>query len=754
MKNLPESLDAAPGWRDILRQPADGDHIAQVYRDEAFLAEAVSHFVAEGLRCGEGIVVVATPAHWQEFARWLEAAGFGTGGALESGQIQLLDAEQTLSRFMIGGMPDWEKFRDLAGGLIRRAASRYPKVRAFGEMVDLLWRRGEQEAAVRLEGFWNDLARRHRFSLFCAYSIDNLEPAAYGGPLECVCRSHTHLIAARDYGEFNQAVMAASTAVLGPSLAGVLAAAAPLPALRMPAGQRTLLQLTQCAPLAAGEVIEQVKMRLRELARPERRASEQALRESERRYRQLFEQASDGIFLVDHSGRFLLANSAGCKMLGYTREELLQRALADTYVPGERGMANARLAEFAAGQDLRLERLMRRKDGSTVPVEINAGALEAGCYHVIVRDLTLRKQTERALQESGERFRQFAENINEVMFLATPALDKLIYVSPAYELLWGKTCASVYASPRSWQESVHAEDMPEVLKSLRAMRQSGRFQLEFRIQHPGGGMRWMRVRGFPIRDESGALMRVGGIAEDVTERVQALKEAEQTRDQLRKLAAHLDGVREDERERISRGLHDELGSMLTLLKLELSWVAKRPGKPPDMPERPQAPAVQMIDRAMQTVRRICNDLRPSLLDDMGFWAAVEWEAGQLAERSKIRCEVVADPSVRAAALDRRQSTALFRIVQEALTNAVRHGRPSTIRIDGRIRGNMLVVRVVDDGSGIPRRALRRRGALGLLGMQERALAVGGTLKVERARRGGTVVAFRLALENRREAPAR
>jgi hypothetical protein len=136
-------------------------------------------------------------------------------------------------------------------------------VRAYGEMVDVLWQRGERDAAIRLEEFWNDLARLQTFSLLCAYCIDHLDPQAYAGPLECVCRVHTHLIPAPDYGRFNQAVIEASEKVLAAPLAQMLLslAGSSKPSTGMPAGQATLLWLKRNMPRTADKVLAEVRAR-------------------------------------------------------------------------------------------------------------------------------------------------------------------------------------------------------------------------------------------------------------------------------------------------------------------------------------------------------------------------------------------------------------------------------------------------------------------------------------------------------------
>jgi hypothetical protein len=250
-------------WPELLREPASGNHFVQVYTDEAFLCEAVAEYVGTGLRRGEGAILIVTPSHRTAFLRQLEADGIAAATAMRRGQLVVFDAEETLTRFTAAGMPDWQSFHALIGGIIAKIRLDYPTVRAYGEMVDVLWQRGERDAALRLEEFWNDLAKLQTFSLLCAYKLDNLDGAAYAGPLECICKVHTHLIPAHDYHRFNDAVMRASEEVLDQPLAQMLLSLSERhrPDTAMPQGQATLLWLQRNMPRTAGKVLAQLRTR-------------------------------------------------------------------------------------------------------------------------------------------------------------------------------------------------------------------------------------------------------------------------------------------------------------------------------------------------------------------------------------------------------------------------------------------------------------------------------------------------------------
>jgi MEDS: MEthanogen/methylotroph, DcmR Sensory domain len=227
------------------------DHFAQLYQEDEVLAGAVAEYLAAGLQRGEAAVVIATPEHRAALLARVKAHD----------GLKLLDAEQTLAKFMAHGMPQWKAFHEVVGGLIAELRLQYPTVRAYGEMVDVLWQRGERDAAIRLEEYWNELGRLQTFSLFCAYRLSPLDPASYGGPLESVCKTHTHLIPARDAAGFDQAVRQASSKVLDQPLAQILLALAAnhQTHTRMPAGQAALFGLKQNMPRTAEKILSELR---------------------------------------------------------------------------------------------------------------------------------------------------------------------------------------------------------------------------------------------------------------------------------------------------------------------------------------------------------------------------------------------------------------------------------------------------------------------------------------------------------------
>jgi len=248
-------MDTTLDWPELVRHPGARDHMVQVYQDRDFLADAVSLYVSAGLRAGEAAIVIARPEHRERFVRELKREGVYPSPAL-----RLLDADETLAQVTVDGMPEWTAFHKLMGGAIAEMRLQYPRVRAYGEMVDILWQRGDKPAAIRLEEFWNEIGKLQTFSLLCAYAMDPLRGDTYAG-LESICRCHTHIIPARDYGELNEAVRQASLKVLDAPLAQMLLtlAASNRPHTEMPLGQAALIWLRQNMPRTADRILDEVR---------------------------------------------------------------------------------------------------------------------------------------------------------------------------------------------------------------------------------------------------------------------------------------------------------------------------------------------------------------------------------------------------------------------------------------------------------------------------------------------------------------
>lgn len=252
----------------------------------------------------------------------------------------------------------------------------------------------------------------------------------------------------------------------------------------------------------------------------------------------------------------------------------------------------------------------------------------------------------------------------------------------------------------------------------------------------------------PIRNEQGAIIGSVLVFRDITERKRGEEEIRRSREELRSLAAHGEKVREEERTRIAREIHDELGQMLTGLKMDLSWIGKRLPQIADETMRQslsdKAKSMsELLDHMVKTVRKISAELRPGVLDDLGLVPALEWQAREWQARTGIECSVESNLGERSVPAE--HGTALFRIFQETLTNVARHAQATHVRALLGLEQDWLVMEIKDNGRGISDDEQRQTKSFGLLGMKERATMLGGKWSIRGVPGNGTTVSVRIPL---------
>ncbi len=489
-----------------------------------------------------------------------------------------------------------------------------------------------------------------------------------------------------------------------------------------------------------------------------RKRAEEALRESEERFRQLAENIHDLFWIkTPDFKRVLYLSPAYESMSGRSAEERYRdedyQPFLDRILPGDREKMEEIFLR-GAENEFEIEFRIALPDGSVrwirdrgFPVRDASGKV----YRVagIANDITERKLAEEALRESEERFRQITENINEVFWLTTPDVKRVLYVSPAIRNLFDRPfeLGPQETDIEVFLEMIHPDDLAGVRKTLKTP--SARFEIEYRIRRDDGSMRWLRNRGFPVHDSSGQVCRFGGVAEDITGRKEAEQQLKAGSEQLRALSASLQLAREKEATRIARQIHDDMGGILTGLRWELEALEKMIHDPTDpwhlkvVMQNKLAAMIGLTDTTINVVRRIACELRPSILDDLGLVEAIEWQTQQFQARTGIQCRC--ECSMASIPLSDQQSTGVFRIVQEALTNILRHAQATRVAVAVREEDGALVLTVTDNGRGITEAEKVSRESLGLLGMQERAHLIGGSVDIVGVPGRGTTLHVRVPL---------
>ena len=264
--------------------------------------------------------------------------------------------------------------------------------------------------------------------------------------------------------------------------------------------------------------------------------AQKALRRSETRYRTLFGESRDTVYMNTREGKILDINQAGVDLLGYTRDELIGMNVRKLYVhPEDRSVFQREIELKGSVRDYKLK--FRRKDGaqidclvtSTVRRTVNGTIVG---YQGIIRDITEQMKAEKALHESEQRFRQLAENLREVFWLSSLDGSQIYFINPAYEDIWGRSRESLVAQPESWLDAVHPEDREEVLANFEKQSRGEFVEYEYRIVRPDGEIRWIEAHVFPVRNEEGKIYRCAGSAQEITKRKRAEELAESQQQQL------------------------------------------------------------------------------------------------------------------------------------------------------------------------------------------------------------------------------
>jgi len=366
-------------------------HVVQFYTGDAALLGAVSRFIGTALGAGDAAVVIATRAHRDQLFQQLKERGFDVSGTVRQGRLIAVDAAETLSRFMLDGWPDPERFASVVGGFFDQlravTGTERPRVAAFGEMVALLWAEGHSEAAIRLEELWNDLARTHSFSLHCAYPITNFNRDEDGDAFLRICAAHSAVIPDESYTALS----------------------------------------TDEERLRSISYLQQ-KVQALETAKTERSRAQNSLRSKQSELADFLENAVEGVQRVGAGQKILWANKALLHLLGYSPEEYVGHQFSEFHL--DENVVAEYWRRLMRGEDIYdCPAELRCKDGSIKQVQIYSNGLwENGEFihtRCFVRDVTEQKRAEQALRESETNLRLANDRLESQVEQRTAALQQL-----------------------------------------------------------------------------------------------------------------------------------------------------------------------------------------------------------------------------------------------------------------------------------------------------------------------------------------
>ena len=457
---------------------------------------------------------------------------------------------------------------------------------------------------------------------------------------------------------------------------------------------------------------------------------EERLRRSESEMRTVVDTIPTMAWIVLPDGRLEFLNRRWLDYTGLSLDSALFESNATMHADDVAGVFEQWRIAMAQAAPFEYEMRLRRADGEyrwflvrTVPL-LDAGG-EVVRWYGTAMDIEDRKRAEDAAQRTEKELREVIESIPAIAWTARPDGENE-YTNRWWGHYTGLSVTETIGP--GWEFAVHPEDMDRhVGRWQEAVRDAGPYESEARYRRADGSYRWFLVRGVPLLDEAGAIVRWYGVNTDIEDRKRAEQALRELAGQMRSLSRRLLEVQEEDRRHLARELHDEFGQILAAIKLHLHAARATAGEAarPSLEE-----SMNLLQRAGEQVRSLALELRPAILDTAGLGGTLRWLARQHEQRTGVPTEVVGQWSEVGA----DAAIACFRVVQEALTNVAKHAHPSRVWIEMAEDEEWRHLTVNDDGHGFDVAWMLEhapgQGHLGLLGMKERVQILRGTLQID------------------------
>jgi PAS domain S-box-containing protein len=475
-----------------------------------------------------------------------------------------------------------------------------------------------------------------------------------------------------------------------------------------------------------------------------RKKAEDALQESEARFANIFNASPVAIAITRlKDNRLIDVNNAWQKVTGYSQEEVIDRTPFElnTWVnPGERDQLISIMREQGTVRNFLFQ--LRHKSGTVLDMLMSAELIElAGERYMLslAQDITERKRAEESLRESEEKYRALVET-TDTGFVIIDENGTVFDANENYIRMTGHKALDEIRN-RSITEWTSRHDLERNEQAVRKCFDQGFIRdLEISYVNKKGEYTPVDINASVVETKEGR--KIVSLCRNITERKLAEEAIKKSHEQLRAFAGRLQSVREEQRKEFAREIHDQLGGAMAGLKIDLSFLASSAPKSWHIRKRDSFLSKvhemsKLIDETIGTVRRLVTELRPSILDDFGLLAALEWQLWEFQKRTGIQSEFVS--TLEDVNIDEELSTAVFRIFQEALTNVARHANATNVIATLYKEADSLVLKVEDNGKGISENDIHNTKSVGLIGMRERALFLGGTVNFSGEPSKGTTV---------------
>jgi len=452
-----------------------------------------------------------------------------------------------------------------------------------------------------------------------------------------------------------------------------------------------------------------------------------------------------GIMIIDDEGKVIQWNNFLTNLFDWSEQELI--GMPNPIITQEI------LSQYVADKNSeKLEISLNNKSGNVIDLKVSIFPVfnsigEASQFVCMVENSTFEKYIKSEFKDLEERYNNFIKNFDGITFKFDLDFNPT-HLSRYVRSLTGYTVEDFLSNKLRFKEIVYPDDI--LLINDYIYRISNRIktdrELELRLIAKDNSTKWIHMYFQNTTDEFGNVTQIQGFLYNVTHRKEVEEELKHSREQFRTLAMYLETAREEEKKRLALEIHDEVGHALTALKLELAWVLKKKFLRQDVMFEKVRKMNELIESTIRKVRSISSELRPSVLDHFGLEAALEWQASEFQKRSAVRCKLQLDKQD--ISIDEKSSTAIFRIFQEILNNIAKHAKATRVDVVLEKEDSYIVLKVRDNGKGFKLESTKNTQSLGLLGMTERANAIGGDLSISSVIGVGTTVMLNVPLRKK------
>ncbi|MBN8673326.1 MAG: PAS domain S-box protein [Chitinophagales bacterium] len=448
--------------------------------------------------------------------------------------------------------------------------------------------------------------------------------------------------------------------------------------------------------------------------------------------------ALPGVFyFYDEKGKFIRWNRQLEIVTGYSAKEISGMHPVDLFPAEEKEYINKRIeGVFETGSN-DAEANFLTKSGEEIPYYFKAVLMNyegKPCLLGSGIDITERKKAEEQVRASEQKYKLLFESNPQPMWMFDLPAYNIIDVNDAAAKQYGysrKEFLSLRAS-----DLRPAEDVEQFMKYLNTnFREGVHYAGAWRHKKKNGDIIYVDILSHDIIYEEKPVRLI--LANNITDKYIAEEKLKESYEAIRELTGHIQNIREEERSHIAREIHDELGQQLTVLKMDVSWLNKKMGHSNEIVTNKLKSLAEMIDGTVKTVRRISSELRPSLLDDLGLVAAMDWHLKEFGRRSGI--ETVFNEPEHDLPVPEKFKTGLYRIFQESLTNVARHSGATLVKVVLEEKENYLMLSIEDNGKGFDMQETKDRRTLGILGMKERSMMMGGIYEISSLPGKGTII---------------